>query len=110
MTLIDFYTCCRDVAGAISNLKEGIVSAGSAEELELLTSRLKMACDVLSKASCKATSRHDLQEAARLIEEGRRLVFAVKVVGTGKGKGEVFPRLQLATETREGSQTGTHSY
>ncbi len=84
MTLIDYYAISRDVAGAISRLKEGIVSAESPEELELLTSRLKKACDVLSKASCKGAGRHEVREGAKLIEEGRRLVFAVKVRGTGE--------------------------
>ncbi len=89
MTLIDFYARSRDVAGAITRLKEGIVSAESSEELELLTSRLKKACDVLSRETCKDAGRHEIREGARLIEEGRRLVFAVKVRGTG----EEFPRL-----------------
>jgi hypothetical protein len=89
MTLIDFYTLSRDVAGAISRLKEGIVSAESSEELELLTSRLKEACDVLSKATCKDAGRHEVRDGARLIEEGRRLVFVVKV----RGVGEEFPRI-----------------
>jgi hypothetical protein len=89
MTLIDFYAISRGVAGAISRLKEGIISAESSEELELLTLRLKKACDVLSKASCKDAGRHEVREGATLIEEGRRLVFVAKMRGTA----EEFPRI-----------------
>jgi hypothetical protein len=89
MKLIDFYALSQDVAGAISRLKEGMVSAESPDELELLTSRLKKACDVLSRATCKDAGRHEVREGARLIEEGRRLVFVLKVRGTG----EAFPRI-----------------
>jgi hypothetical protein len=92
MALIDYCTHSRAVAGAISRLREGIVSAESSEELELLTSRLKKACDVLAKASCKGTSRHDLHEASRLIGESRRLLFVVKVTS---GSDEEYPKLHV---------------
>jgi hypothetical protein len=61
--------------------------------LELLASRLKKACDVLPKASCKDAGRHEVREGAKMIEEGRRLVFVVKVRGSGDGE---YPKLYAA--------------
>jgi hypothetical protein len=89
MTLLDYFALTKDVAAAIARFKEVIASAESSEEVELLAARLKKACEVLSRASCKDAGGSDLREAARLILEGKRLVFAVKV----RGRGEEFPKL-----------------
>lgn len=90
MTIIDYQILTRDVAAAIARVSEAIASAESSNELELLTSRLVKACDVLSVAKCGQVGRGELSEAARLILEGKRLVFAVKMTG----KGEEFPRMR----------------
>jgi hypothetical protein len=90
MTLIDYLILTRDVSAAITKLKAAIASGeSSSDEVELFATRLKKACEALSKAVCRGTSSQDLREAARLVVEGNRLVFAVKIVGTG----EEFPRL-----------------
>jgi hypothetical protein len=89
MTLIEYLTLGREIALAMRKVKEAIVSAESPEEVQILASRLEKACDVLSRASCKDTSTPDIREAKRLVSEGRRLVFALKVTGSR----EEFPRL-----------------
>lgn len=79
MTLIDFITLTEDVARATARVKDGTSSSESPEELELLVSRLVTACDSLAGAKCGSASSSNLREAARLIEKGRRLVFALKI-------------------------------
>jgi hypothetical protein len=95
MTLLDYFELTRSVAVAITRLKDAIVSAESPDEVEILATRLRKVCEALSGAVCKDAGLSDRKEAARLILEGKRLVFAVKIVGTGKG--EEFPRLYTET-------------
>ena len=89
MTIIDFITLTEDVARAIAKVNDGMTSAESPEEFELLVSLLVRACNRLPGGKCMGASIEDLREAARLIEQGRRFVFALKKTGA---KSE-FPKL-----------------
>jgi hypothetical protein len=93
MTLLDYFALTRSVAAAIIRLKDALASADTPDEVVLLATRLRKACVTLSQAECHDAGGSDRREAARLIEEGKRLVFAVKIVGTG----EEFPRLHTET-------------
>jgi hypothetical protein len=95
MTLLDYFALTRSVAVGITRLKDALASADSPDEVVLLAARLKKACVALSQAECDDAGLNDRKEAARVIEFGNRLAFAVKIVGTGQseGDGDVFPRL-----------------
>jgi hypothetical protein len=89
MTLIDFITLTEEVARSTSRVKDGMSSSESPEELELLVCRLANACNSLAGAKCGNATSSNLREAARLIEKGRRLVFALKMTGSR----DEFPKL-----------------
>jgi hypothetical protein len=93
MTLADFIHLGRDLTAAIARLRDAIVTAESADELELLASRLSKACDTVSKAKCADAGRHEVIEAMNLVEKGRRLAFTVGMAS----KGEAFPRLHVGS-------------
>jgi hypothetical protein len=93
MTLPAYLDCIEDVAAATARLMEALTVADSPDEVELFASRLKKACDLLSKAVCKDASRQDMWEASRVLAAGRRLAFAVKVTSSSDGE---FPKLYAA--------------
>jgi hypothetical protein len=93
MTLVEFIYLNRELAGAISKMKEALISAESPDELELFTSRLNKVCDAMSKAKCADASRHEVIESVNLVAKGRRLVFTARMAS----KGEEFPRLRMET-------------
>ena len=80
MTLLEYFVLTTDVSSTLVKVKDAI--GKPPDELELLTSRLSKACDTLTKAKCCGASTADLRKASRLIEKGRRLVFALKVTGS----------------------------